>query len=309
MPSIVTITFNPCVDISSFVDALLPDRKMRCAPLVYEAGGGGINVARAIKKLGGDALAIYMAGGTSGVTLQTLLQEESLNAMLIDTGVNTRVNVMMVDNSSTLQYRFITTGNPIEPVYLEKCIQALEKLNDVGYIVVSGSLQPGLPNDLLTRMCAIASEKHAKLIIDVPPDVLKAYPIQGAFLLKPNLHELSLLAGKDELQDDEIINAAKTIIAKNVCEVVVVSMGPAGALLVTKDITERYITPAVKIKTTVGAGDSMVAGIVLYLSQKKNIREAVRFGVACGTAATLNEGTQLCKPEDAEKMYRSIKTV
>ena len=86
-------------------------------------------------------------------------------------------------------------------------------------------------------------------------------------------------------------------------------MEPAGALLVTKDITERYITPPVKIKTTVGAGDSMVAGIVLYLSQMKNIREAVRFGVACGTAATLNEGTQLCKPEDAEKMYRSIKTL
>ena len=86
-------------------------------------------------------------------------------------------------------------------------------------------------------------------------------------------------------------------------------MGPAGALLVTKDITQRYITPTVKIKTTVGAGDSMVAGIVSYLAANKDLKDAVRFGVACGTATTLNEGTQLFKIEDTEKMYQAIKTL
>src|SRR6478736_1224098 len=108
MPSIVTITLNPCVDISSSVDALKPEKKMRCAALVYEAGGGGINVARAIKKLGGHPLAIYLAGGDTGATLQSLLEKESLDTVLIDTGIKTRVNVTMVDKASTLQYRFIT---------------------------------------------------------------------------------------------------------------------------------------------------------------------------------------------------------
>src|SRR6478735_7744542 len=111
MPSIVTITFNPCVDISSTIDGLVPEKKMRCGTLVYEAGGGGINVARAIKKLGGTPLAIYLAGGTSGATLQSLLEKESLDTILIDTGIKTRVNVTMVDKASTLQYRFITAGN------------------------------------------------------------------------------------------------------------------------------------------------------------------------------------------------------
>src|SRR6516165_2456318 len=106
MPSIVTITLNPCVDISSSVDAFKPEKKLRCAPLVYEAGGGGINVARALKKLGGDALAIYLAGGNAGANLQSLLAAESLNSMAIDTGVNTRVNVMMIDKATALQYRF-----------------------------------------------------------------------------------------------------------------------------------------------------------------------------------------------------------
>jgi 6-phosphofructokinase 2 len=309
MPSIVTITFNPCVDISSNVDALLPEKKMRCAPLVYEAGGGGINVARAIKKLGGNALAIYLAGGNTGKTLQSLLEAESLDTVLIDTGINTRVNVMMVDKSSTLQYRFITTGTPVNEISIEQCIQTLEELSDVEYIVVSGSLQTGMPHDIFERLSAIAKGKKAKLIIDVPTDAMKAYPIKGAYLIKPNLNELSMLAGKEELQEDEIVEGAKIIISKNICEVVVVSMGPAGALLVTKEITERFITPSVKIRTTVGAGDSMVAGIVMYLAANKSIKEAIRFGAACGTATTLNEGTQLCKIEDAERIYRAIRSL
>ena len=306
MPSIVTITLNPCVDISSSIDALKPEKKLRCAPLVYEAGGGGINVARAIKKLGGEALAIYLAGGNAGANLQSLLAAESLNSMLIDTGVNTRVNVMMVDKATGLQYRFVTNGSPINEAYCEQCMQAVEKLSDVNYIVVSGSLQPGLPLDLFERLSAIAKEKQAKLIIDVPTDVIKTYTIKGVYLLKPNLNELSMLAGREELEGDDITNAARTIITKGICEVVVVSMGAAGALLITRDIAQRFIAPLVKVKTTVGAGDSMVAGIVLYLSKGKDIMEAVRFGIASGTAATMNDGTQLCKLEDAERLYKEM---
>ena len=309
MPSIVTITLNPCVDISSSVDALKPEKKLRCAPLVYEAGGGGINVARAIKKLGGDALAIYLAGGNAGANLQSLLEAEALDTMLIDTAINTRVNVTIIDKATTQQYRFVTAGNPINEMYFEQCIQALEKLDGLKFIVVSGSLQPGLPHDLFERFSAIAKQKQAKLIIDVPTDVMKAYPIKGAYLLKPNLHELSMLAGKEELQGEEVANAARAIIARNICEVVVVSMGAAGALLVAKDIVQRFIAPPVKIKTTVGAGDSMVAGIVLYLSKGKDIKEAVRFGIASGTATTLNEGTQLCKLEDAERLYKEMQNM
>ena len=149
-------------------------------------------------------------------------------------------------------------------------------------------------------------QKQAKLIIDVPTDVMKSYPIKGAYLLKPNLHELSMLAGKEELQGDEVANAARNIIARGICEVVVVSMGAAGALLVTKDITKRFIAPPVKVRTTVGAGDSMVGGIVSYLSKDKSIKEAVQFGIACGTAVTLNEGTQLFKPADVERLYKEM---
>jgi len=254
-------------------------------------------------------LAIYLAGGNAGANLQSLLAAEALDAMLIDTAINTRVNVTIIDKATTQQYRFVTAGNPINEVYFEQCIQALEKLDGLKFIVVSGSLQPGLPHDIFERFSAIAKKKQARLIIDVPTDVMKAYPIKEAYLLKPNLHELSMLAGKEELQGEEVANAVMAIIARDICEVVVVSMGAGGALLVTKEIVQRFIAPPVKIKTTVGAGDSMVAGIVLYLSKGKDIKEAVRFGIASGTATTLNEGTQLCKLEDAERLYKEMQNM
>jgi 6-phosphofructokinase 2 len=164
-------------------------------------------------------------------------------------------------------------------------------------------MQAGYPEDIFERLAAIAKKKGAKLIIDIPGETLKAYPVRDAFLLKPNLNELSVLAGKEELHGNEITDAAKDIISKNISEVVIVSMGAAGALLVTKDITEQFMAPPVKRKSTVGAGDSMVAGIVLRLSAHKDMKEAVRFGVACGTAATMKEGTQLCNLKDVEKLY------
>ncbi|MGN6211181.1 1-phosphofructokinase family hexose kinase [Parafilimonas sp.] len=304
MPAIVTITFNPCIDKSSSVDVLLPDKKLRCTAFKNEAGGGGINVARAIKKLGGDALAIYLGGGYTGVVLQNLLKAESIAAEVIDTGIDTRENIMIVDKATNFQYRFITPGHPIEETHWKQCLALLENMHSIEYLVVSGSMQPGFPQNIFERIAVIAKQKKAKLILDIPAEALSAHTIKDVFILKPNLNELSMLAGKEELLGDEITTAARSIISKNICEVVIVSMGAAGALLVTKDIAEQFMAPPVKRKSTVGAGDSMVAGIVTYLSAGKDIREAVRYGIACGTAATLNEGTQLCNIKDVTGLYQ-----
>lgn len=304
MPSILTITFNPCVDKSSSVDTLLPDKKLRCAAFKNEAGGGGINVARAIKKLGGNALAVYLAGGYTGIVLQNLLKAEAIETEVIDTGIETRENIMIVDKATNLQYRFITPGNPVKEIHWKKCFACVEQINPIEYIVVSGSMQAGFPKDIFESIAVIAKQKKAKLILDIPAEALSAYTIKDIFILKPNLNELSMLAGKEELHGDEIITAARTAISKNVCELMIVSMGAAGAMLVTKDTAKQFMAPIVKRKSTVGAGDSMVAGIVMYLSAGKNIKEAVRYGIACGTAATLNEGTQLCKAEDAATLYK-----
>jgi 6-phosphofructokinase 2 len=306
---IVTITLNPCIDKSTSVSGLIPEKKLRCAAPKFEPGGGGINVARAIKKLGGDATAIYFAGGYSGKFLQTLLSREEIDSLVIETNSHTRENLIVVDESANAQYRFGMPGSEITAPEWEVCLHQLERMKDATFIVASGSLSPGIPTDIFGRIAGIAKKLHAKFIVDTSGEALQQAIKEGVYLIKPNLNELASLAGKKQLSKDDIIKEARTIITSGGCEVMVVSLGAEGALLITKDKAVQFIPPAVERKSTVGAGDSMVAGIVLSLHQNKPIEEAVRYGVTCGTAATMNAGTELCKLTDVQQLAPEVKSI
>ncbi len=308
MPSIITITFSPCIDKSTSVPALFPEKKLVCSKPKLEPGGGGINIARAIKKLGGSATAIFPSGGYTGKYFNHLLEKEDINSVIIETGNETRENIIVVDEATNNQYRFGMPGTELTEAEWKKCLQAVEGINEVEFIIASGSLPPGMPDDIYALLAKIAKSKNAKFIVDTSGAALKHAAAEGVYMLKPNLGELSSLAGKKEIQPDEVKAIAQDIIAGGKCEVMVVSMGAAGAMLVTADMAEIFKPPAVERKSTVGAGDSMVAGIVFYLAQGKNLLQAIQYGVACGTAATLNAGTELCKKEDADRLYALIQT-
>ena len=306
MSAIITITFNPAVDKSTSVAVLVPEKKMKCAAPVFEPGGGGINVARAIKKLGGHATAIYLAGGYTGKFFTQLLNNENIESVAIETTKHTRENLIVMDNAANLQYRFGMPGPTIEENEWKQLLYTVEKINDAAFIVASGSVPAGVPLDIFARIAFIAKKKNAKCIVDTSGEALQHAAGEGVYLLKPNLAELSSLVGKEELIVEKIHAAAKELIANGQCEIVMVSMGAAGAMLVTKDIVQQIKPPYVIRKSTVGAGDSMVAGIVISLSKGKLIVDAARYGVACGTAATMNAGTELCKREDADKLFALI---
>lgn len=305
MSNIVTITFNPCIDKSTSVPALAPEKKLRCSKPIFEPGGGGINVARAIKKLGGEATAIYPAGGYSGKFLKVLLDEENVKSLVVETAKHTRENMIMLDISSNLQYRFGMPGQELSPHEREKCLQLLEE-TDSEFIVASGGLSPGVPPDIFLTIANIARKKNSKLIVDSSGDALQYALHEHVYLIKPNLGELSKLAGVDELDMYDIGMAARKLIKETGCNIIVVSMGASGAMMITKDEIYKVSTPPVKRKSTVGAGDSMVAGIVLSLSKSKSLREAISYGVACGTAATINAGTGLCNLNDVNRIYEHI---
>lgn len=305
MPDIITVTFNPCIDKSTSVEILKPEKKLRCAAPVFEPGGGGINVARAIKKLGGEALSVYPSGGYSGKFLNILLEQENLSALTIETRQHTRENMIVLDNGTNQQYRFGMPGPQLFEDEWKQCLETIEE-NYSRYIVASGSLPPGVPEDIFARISKIAKKQNRKLIVDSSGEPLRLAIEEGVYLIKPNLGELSRLVGKEELETNEIGPAARDLILRGNCEIVIVSMGALGAMLITKEYTYKVEAPIVKRKTTVGAGDSMVAGIVYYISRKKNLEEALQYGVACGTAATLNAGTSLCKKEDAEGLFIQI---
>jgi 6-phosphofructokinase 2 len=306
VPAIITITFSPCIDKSTSVPSLIAEKKLKCTASKLEPGGGGINVARAIKKLGGQATAIFPSGGYTGKFFNHLLQKENIPAIIIETANETRENIIVLDESANNQYRFGMPGTALSEGEWKQCLKAAEEINNVGFIIASGSLPPGVPTNIYAQLAKIAKNKNAKFIVDTSGEALREALEEGVYLIKPNIGELALLAGKKELLPNEIENIAKQIIGKGKCEIVVVSMGADGAMLVTKDIAEIIKPPSVKRKSAVGAGDSMVAGIVFYLSQGKNIFEAAQYGVACGTAATMNTGTALCKKEDADKIFKLL---
>ncbi|MDN3655259.1 hexose kinase [Ferruginibacter paludis] len=307
MHRIVTITFSPCIDKSTSVAALLPEKKLACATPKLEPGGGGINVARAIKKLGGVATAIYPSGGYTGRYFDHLLEKENIPVVIINSSNETRENIIVYDDSTGNQYRFGMPGTPLNDAEWKACLQAVKDIDDIGFIVASGSLPPGVPLNIYAQLARLAKNKGAKFVVDTSGEALKEAADEGVYLLKPNLGELCTLAGKTALLPADILVVARQIIAAGKCEVLVISMGAQGAMLVTKELAEIITPPDVKRKSTVGAGDSMVAGIVWHLSNGHELMEAVQFGVACGTAATLNEGTQLCNKEDVELIFDQLK--
>lgn len=309
MAAIITITFNPALDKSVTVPELISEKKLKCSQPVYEPGGGGINVARAIKKLGGDPTAIFLAGGFAGDKISKLLADDGIIVQRINIIGNSRENLIAADLSTGRQYLFDMPGPTIKPNEWRACLNAVVLADGVQFIVVSGSIPAGLPDDIFKRLSFIAAKKKAKLIVDTSGKALQQAVEAGVYMIKPNLKELAFVAGADSLTFNTANAAAKKLIANGKCQVVVVSMGANGALLVTEQTVVEVPQPSIKVKSTVGAGDSLVAGVVYGLFQNYSLPDAVRFGVACGSAATINPGTELCNRVDAERIYAAIRQV
>lgn len=300
---IVTLTVNPAVDKSTTVERLVPDDKLRCDKPQFEAGGGGINVAKAIHRLGGEPIAVFTAGGPTGQRLQSLVKAEKVSIRVVETKEWTRENLNIMETTTGLQYRFSMPGTQLMPTEIEAIIDTLEEIDPTpSFIIASGSLPPGVPADFYCQIATIAKKQGAKFIADTSGESLRLACQAGVYLLKPNVTELSQLIGADKLEMDELDEAARALIIRNNCEIVVISMGAMGAMLVTSDYVEHIPAPPVAKKSTVGAGDSMVAGMVYTLSQGKSIREAVRMGIACGSAATMNPGSELFKIHDVNRL-------
>lgn len=303
---IITLTLSPCIDKTTSVPDLIPEKKLRCSEPVLDAGGGGINVARALKKLGAEAIAIYPSGGCTGQLFDQLLRRDQVQSINIHTNSETRENFIVVEEATGKQYRFGTPGTLLTEKEWKSCVDAVKQADGAEYIVASGSLPPGVPNNIFGTIASIAKEKKARFIVDTSGEALKEAVAQGVFLIKPNLNELGALSGMPVAGTAQIIDAARQVIEQNSCEVIVVSMGAAGALMITKDETEKIPAPRVTMRSTVGAGDSMLAGIVLSLTSKASLLDAVRYGVACGSAATMNPGTELCRKADADRLHTQI---
>jgi 6-phosphofructokinase 2 len=303
---IVTLTVSPALDKSAHFSGLVPEQKMRCQMPSFDAGGGGINASKAISRLQGTSLAIITSGGSTGEMLQQLLQEESVPFIAIETQSWTRENFVAVDDTTNSQFRFVFPAPAVTIAEKDKIMEAIQELH-FNYLVVSGGLSEGLSVDFYQKIAEMAKKSNFKLILDTSGESLRKALETGVYLIKPNVGELAKLIGVERLEMEQVNEAAKEIISKGGAEIIVVSLGPRGAVLVTKDSYDYVPAPNVAKKSTVGAGDSMVGGMVWALSQNKSLKEVLRWGVACGSAATMNEGTQLFKLEEAKRLFEWLK--
>ncbi|MFL9843865.1 1-phosphofructokinase family hexose kinase [Flavobacterium rhizosphaerae] len=302
--SILTITLNPTVDKSTSVENIKPEKKLRCSPPKYEPGGGGINVSRGLVRLGIENTALFTAGGRTGERLIELLKEEKVATSPIKVSAETRENFIVVDTLHNEQYRFGMPGDSITPEENDTILKKILALSPTPEVaVISGSLPPGVSTAFIGEITRALKDKGTKIIADTSGDALQEILKEGIFLLKPNLGELSNLTGIEELDNELADDAAMKLINEGKAEVIVVSLGPQGAHLVTKTDNVHIPAPSVKKLSTVGAGDSMVAGMVYGIVKGYSSLDIARMGVACGSAATMNPGTGLFKPQDAERLF------
>lgn len=302
---ILTVTLNPAIDKSSSTEILKPESKLRCKEVVREPGGGGINVSKALNELETPNVALFPSGGNNGRMLCALLEEEGIHYHAIDTSVETREAWIMLETSTNHQFRFNFPGRPIKEECVYNLIDAMRSFAP-SYVVASGSLPPGLPDHFYGLIVKNANALGAKTIIDTSGAALQGLKGKGTWLIKPNINELKGLLNVTDIPEKEVDDAARQVIRDGYAEIVVVSMGAKGAWLVSAQ--EKYFAsaPQVEKKSTVGAGDSLVAGLTHAFLKQYSYENAIRFGVACGSAATKNSGTQLFKKEDVYSLYEQV---
>lgn len=302
--SILTLTVNPTIDTSAKTEHVVDERKLRCRDARFDPGGGGLNVARSIARLGGKAFALYTAGGAVGTMLQELLDQEDIQHEAIPISGWTRQSFIVFEEANERQYRFGLPG----PSLAEKEWQAvLDELSsrqgDLQFVVASGSLPPGVPSDFYARVAGATKEKKARLILDTSGDALVQALNEGVYLVKPNLRELCEVLGPGIDTEEQQESALAELVESGKAEAAVLSLGGSGALFKSSAAAGRLRAPSVRRQSAVGAGDSMVAGIVLALSRGAALPEAALFGVAAGSAAVMSPGTELCRREDTERLF------
>ncbi len=304
MNAILTVTLNPTVDLFGEVDVVRPVRKMRTEGDRADPGGGGINVARVVAMLGGEAEALFLGGGATGRWLDALLDKHGIGRRMVPIAGETRVSYSVHERGSGLDYRFVPAGPEIRADEYERCVE-IAGASTAGFVVASGSLPSGAPGDLLARLARQAAARGARFVLDTSGKALAAtLESGGVFLVKPSHGELEQLAGR-ELDEDGTRDVACGIVERGGAECVAVTLGAQGALVATREGVHRLSSPKVKARSAVGAGDSFLGAMVWALARGWDVRSAAELGVAAGAAAVLTPGTELCRREDVEALYRA----
>lgn len=306
MRDILTVTLNPALDLSTAVDHVAPGQKLRCDPAQTDPGGGGINVARAIKLLGGQARCLVALGGSTGQRIKDLLITAGLDIIVHAVPGETRSSLAVTDRTTGDQYRLMLPGPSWFPLDTAAAAAAvLAAAQPGGLVVLSGSLPPGVPPALIPDLCHRLHQMGAEAIVDTSGHALHLLARgteAGPKVLRMNHHEADEIAGRPLRSLIDSADFAASLVARGAAEIVIVARGPEGSVLASRNERLHSAAADVPVRSKVGAGDSFVGGFTLALAKGHPLNAALSRGVAAASAAVMTDGTLLCRPEDAKRL-------
>jgi len=309
MTGIVTVTLNPALDITTAVERLIGGRKLRCRTPRIDAGGGGVNVSRAIAKLGETSLAFLALGGATGETLRRILEKEGIGIECFEADGDTRQSFAVHEEASGEQYRFVLPGPCWSEAEFEMFIGRLGQLTKPGdHVVLSGSMPPGVGDDAGAQIVQLAESRDARVLADISGralEVLSHGGLNRSLALIINKDESDRLAGKD-LDVQQAVEFARSLVNSGAAETVIVTLAGKGAVAVRIEEAWHVAPPEVKVVSKVGAGDSFAAGLVIGLSRTWPLSKALTYAVASAASAVTTPATELCSKDDTEAYYKTV---
>jgi 1-phosphofructokinase family hexose kinase len=292
---IATVTLNPALDKTVYIDRLLPNDTNRIKKIEMDAGGKGINAARVLKELGTETVALGFLGGRTGRQIENELKHEGVPTDFVWVARESRTNISVQEASGAPPTMLNEPGPTVSAKELEQLRQKVSSVASKSeFVLLGGSPAPGTPVDVYHDLCGMARSQGAKVILDSEGEPMMRAMDCGPYMIKPNRDEVRRLVGIDIRGLDDGVKALEILRGKGI-ELVVISMGSKGAIAGNNDGIWSAVPPKVKPVSTIGSGDSMVAGIAHILSQDGGLDEALRWGTAAGAATAMTDGTEICK--------------
>lgn len=290
---IYTLTLNPAIDRELTVPAMEFDSVLRASASRIDFGGKGFNVSRLLTSMGASSTAVGFLGGRAGELLQDGLHSLGIDTDFVWVDGETRTNVSIVTESHDHYIKVNEKGPPVDEAKQGELLSKIEMLARPGdWWVLAGSLPPGVGEGFYARIVRILGSRESRVILDTSGESLRLGCLAGPYLVKPNAEEAQVLTGLPLTTSAEIAAAAAEI-RRMGAQNVLISLGKLGALLHTGGGTWLIRSPGIQEKNPIGAGDSMVGGLVWALTQGMTLREAVGWGVASGAATASLEGTEV----------------
>ncbi|MDI6827328.1 MAG: 1-phosphofructokinase [Armatimonadota bacterium] len=303
---IASVTLNPALDKTVYIDRLLPHDANRIRKIEVDAGGKGVNASRVLNELGSPTVALGFVGGKTGSYIEHVLASEGVKTDFVRTAAETRTNICIQELADTPPTMLNEPGPNVTDEELEKLIaKVYEYASKSSMMIFGGSLATSVPEDIYRTLIAGISELGAKAILDSDGRPMLLGMEAQPFMIKPNRDEVKRLLGVDVKDFKDAVPAIDQLADKGI-DVIVISMGSKGAVAGSAEGVWSAIPPKVKPISTIGSGDSMVAGIAHILSQGGSLDEALRWGTAAGAATAMTDGTEICKYHQVISLLDSV---